>query len=87
MGEESDEEARTRERRQQEPILDDFLQRSGAWAFGVSAGKVNHAVLEESEVSQSFAGAGPCGEMRKVGSAWVSARESSDCWPSERASE
>lgn len=34
----------------------------GSRTFGVSAGKDNHAVLEESEVSQNFTGAGPCGE-------------------------
>jgi hypothetical protein len=36
----------------------------GSRTFGVSAGMVNHAVVEESEVSQSFAGSRPCGEKR-----------------------
>lgn len=37
----------------------------GSRTFGVSAGLVNHAVVEESEVSQSFAGAGTVWRKRR----------------------
>lgn len=39
----------------------------GSRTFGVSAGQVNHAVVEESEVSQSFAGAGTVWRKQRSG--------------------
>lgn len=39
----------------------------GSRTFGVSAGMANHAVVEESEVSQSFAGSGTVWRKKRSG--------------------